>query len=71
MGLKSHTVMSLIEAEAVLLIIMAGAQQTLRVKQKIEEKRRDALLGGGQKRIDTQHRKVGNFFVTFTHGLGP
>ena len=50
---------------------MAGAQQTLRVKQKIEEKRRDALLGGGQKRIDTQHRKVGNFFVTFTHGLGP
>ncbi|CAN7942994.1 unnamed protein product, partial [Ixodes pacificus] len=30
---------------------------TLRVKQEIEEKRKAALLGGGQKRIDTQHKK--------------
>ena len=44
---------------------MAGAQQTLRVKQKIEEKRRDALLGGGQKRIDTQHRKVCHSFQLY------
>lgn len=30
---------------------------TLRVKQEIEEKRKAALLGGGQKRIDVQHKK--------------
>ncbi|CAN7996256.1 unnamed protein product [Ixodes hexagonus] len=30
---------------------------TLRVKKEIEEKRKAALLGGGQKRIDTQHQK--------------
>jgi len=35
----------------------SGAQQTLRVKQKIEEKRNEALLGGGIKRIETQHKK--------------
>jgi len=34
-----------------------GAQQTLKVKQKIEEKRQAALLGGGQKRLDAQHKK--------------
>jgi len=34
-----------------------GAQQTLKVKQKIEEKREAALLGGGQKRLDAQHKK--------------
>ena len=31
----------------------------MRVRQKIEDKRKEALLGGGQKRIDTQHAKVG------------
>ena len=35
-----------------------GAQQTLRVRKRIEEKRSQALLGGGQKRIDAQHKKV-------------
>jgi len=34
-----------------------GAQQTLKVKQKIEDKRQAALLGGGQKRLDAQHNK--------------
>jgi len=34
-----------------------GALQTLKVRQKIEEKRNAALLGGGQKRIDAQHAK--------------
>ena len=35
-----------------------GAEHTLRVKKRIEEKRAQALLGGGQKRIDAQHKKV-------------
>merc|ERR1719347_2349230 len=34
-----------------------GAEHTLRVKKRIEEKRAQALLGGGQKRIDAQHKK--------------
>ena len=34
-----------------------GAQHTLRVRKRIEEKRSQALLGGGQKRIDAQHKK--------------
>ena len=36
---------------------VAGAQQTLKVKQRIEATRAAALLGGGQKRIDSQHKK--------------
>jgi len=32
-------------------------KHTLRVKKRIEEKRAQALLGGGQKRIDAQHKK--------------
>jgi hypothetical protein len=31
---------------------------TLKVKQKIKDSREAALLGGGQKRIDNQHKKV-------------
>ncbi|XP_064092379.1 propionyl-CoA carboxylase beta chain, mitochondrial-like [Macrobrachium nipponense] len=30
---------------------------TLQVREKIQKKRSDALLGGGQKRIDAQHKK--------------
>jgi hypothetical protein len=33
------------------------AQQTLKVRKMITEKRSAALLGGGQKRIDSQHAK--------------
>ncbi|XP_067007435.2 propionyl-CoA carboxylase beta chain, mitochondrial [Anabrus simplex] len=33
------------------------AAHTLRVQQQIKDKRKQALLGGGQKRIDAQHRK--------------
>ena len=36
---------------------VAGAQQTLKVKERIEATRAAALLGGGQKRIDAQHKK--------------
>jgi hypothetical protein len=31
---------------------------TLAVRQKISEKKQKALLGGGEKRIQTQHKKV-------------
>ena len=34
------------------------AAHTLEVKEKIEKTRDQALLGGGQKRIDKQHQKV-------------
>jgi len=34
-----------------------GAQHTLRVQKRIEETKSNALLGGGQKRIDAQHMK--------------
>jgi len=36
---------------------VAGAQQTLRVKERIEAARASALLGGGEKRITAQHKK--------------
>jgi len=35
-----------------------GARQTLAVRERIQNKREQAVLGGGQKRIDTQHKKV-------------
>jgi hypothetical protein len=35
-----------------------GAKQTLAVRDRIHDKRRQANLGGGVKRIDTQHNKV-------------
>lgn len=34
------------------------AVHTLKVAQQIKQKRQEALLGGGQKRIDDQHKKV-------------
>jgi hypothetical protein len=34
------------------------AAHTLRVNQQIKEKRKRALLGGGENRIDAQHKKV-------------
>ena len=34
------------------------AAHTLTVKKNIEDTREKALLGGGQKRIDKQHKKV-------------
>lgn len=36
---------------------MASVEQTLDVKHRIEDTRRRALLGGGQRRIDAQHKK--------------
>ncbi len=36
---------------------VSGAAHTLEVRQKIEEKRNEILLGGGQKRIDAQHKR--------------
>lgn len=36
-----------------------SAAHTLKVAERIKIKREEALLGGGQKRIDQQHKKVG------------
>ena len=36
----------------------ATAAHTLGVRKRIEEARQKALLGGGQKRIDRQHKRV-------------
>jgi len=36
---------------------MASVELTLDVKNRIEETRKQALLGGGQRRIDVQHKK--------------
>lgn len=35
------------------------AANTMKVAQRLKMKREEALLGGGQKRIDQQHKKVG------------
>lgn len=35
------------------------AAHTLKVAERLKMKREEALLGGGQKRIDQQHKKVG------------
>ncbi len=37
---------------------MCTAAHTLDVKQKIGEKKKEAQLGGGVKRIETQHKRV-------------
>lgn len=34
------------------------AANTMKVAQRLKMKRNEALLGGGQKRIDQQHKKV-------------
>jgi hypothetical protein len=36
----------------------SSAAHTLRVNQQIKEKRKRALLGGGENRIDAQHKKL-------------
>ncbi|CAG5121796.1 unnamed protein product, partial [Candidula unifasciata] len=38
-------------------VIMASIEQTLDVKRRIDETRKQALLGGGLQRIETQHKK--------------
>lgn len=35
-----------------------GARQTLAVRDRINQKKQLALLGGGEKRIEAQHQKV-------------
>ena len=37
--------------------VAAGALHTLKVRRRIEETAAKAQLGGGQKRIDSQHKK--------------
>lgn len=59
-----------------LRVLNAGFQQTrlattasvntLKVKDEVKRKRELALLGGGQKRIDAQHKK-GDAFSTCEH----
>lgn len=39
-----------------------GARQTLAVRDRINEKKRAALLGGGERRIEAQHKKVRSTF---------
>ena len=36
-----------------------GTAHTLAVEEQIKKKRAESLRGGGQKRIDAQHKKVG------------
>lgn len=38
----------------------SSAVHTLKVAEQIKKRREAALLGGGQKRIDAQHKKVAN-----------
>lgn len=40
------------------------AAHTLRIAERIKVKREEALLGGGQKRIDQQHKKVGWNYIS-------
>jgi len=42
------------------------SQHALSIQQKIEKKRAEAILGGGQNRIDAQHKKVFDcYYITF------
>lgn len=38
-------------------LISAGTANTLKVKEEVKRERQLALLGGGKKRIDAQHKK--------------
>lgn len=40
------------------LRLTSSAAHTMKVAESIKLKREEALLGGGQKRIDQQHKKV-------------
>lgn len=40
-------------------VVAGSAQHTLSVRKRIENMKKAALIGGGQKRIDKQHAKVG------------
>ena len=44
---------------------MANVELTLDVKRRIDSTRQQALLGGGQRRIDVQHKKVRLKRVTY------
>lgn len=47
----------------------AGSMEnTLDVKHRIDDTRKRALLGGGQRRIDAQHKKVDVLYVCFVRG---
>lgn len=37
------------------------------ILKRIEKKQEEALIGGGQKRIDNQHRKVRNFLILYSY----
>jgi hypothetical protein len=42
--------------------LTTAAANTLKVKEKVKRERELALLGGGQKRIDVQHKKGNDIF---------
>jgi hypothetical protein len=46
------------------------AQLTIAVREKIEATRKKAVLGGGQQRIDAQHKKV-RFITIFLLNFVP
>ena len=39
-------------------MVAGSAQHTLNVRRKIDETKKKAFLGGGEKRIEKQHKKV-------------
>ena len=46
-----------------------GTAHTLAVEEQIKKKRAESLQGGGQKRIDAQHKKASVFVASqFGHG---
>ena len=46
-------------------LISTASANTLRVKDEIKRGRQVALLGGGKKRIDTQHKKGNQVLFVF------
>ncbi|XP_046374559.1 propionyl-CoA carboxylase beta chain, mitochondrial-like [Haliotis cracherodii] len=56
-SLLSRNVIPLRSQEKWCAVVAGSTEHTLGVKKRIETTRQRALLGGGQKRIDTQHKK--------------
>lgn len=46
-------------------LLLARCASGRSVLTEIDKKRKEAELGGGQKRIDTQHRKVSRPFLVY------
>jgi hypothetical protein len=44
-------------------LLTTASANTLKVKEEVKRERKLALLGGGQKRIDAQHKKGKKFLL--------